>query len=136
VTERASTSTGRLERFSIGTAQDWMEWSGIALADVANEDDDPSMKLGAVGFTRAPCGARSEFEFEYDEVLIVTGGACTVRSGDRSVTARRGEVIYLRAGTPGTFHADSDVELVYVASPPYGRVNRAARAELLGRASR
>ncbi len=43
-----------------------------------------------------------------------------------------GEVIYLPAGVPGSFHADTDLELVYVASSPYGRVNREEKAELLG----
>jgi hypothetical protein len=28
-----------VERFTIDGATDWMEWSGVALADVANEDD-------------------------------------------------------------------------------------------------
>ena len=110
-----------------------MEYSGVALADVANEDDAPAMKLGAVGFTKAPGGAHSEFDFRYDEVLVVTSGSCTVRSQGREVTARPGEVIYLPAGVPGSFHADSDMELVYVASPPYGEVNREAKAELLGK---
>jgi ethanolamine utilization protein EutQ (cupin superfamily) len=80
--------------------------SGTLLADVANEDDAPAMKLGAIGFTRAPAGADSEFEFEYDEALIVTKGACTIRSGGDSVSAGVGEVVYLPAGMPGTFHAD------------------------------
>ena len=124
-----------VERYTIDGATDWMEWSGVALADVANEDDDPAMKLGALGFLRAPAGAHSEFTFEYDEVLVVTKGRCTVRSAGDDHTAAPGEVIYLRAGAPGTFHADEDVELVYVASPPYGEVNRVAKAELLEGAS-
>jgi hypothetical protein len=48
------------------------------------------------------------------------------------LTARVGEVLYLPAGTPGSFSADEDVELVYVASSPYGEVNRSVKASLLG----
>lgn len=39
----------------------------------------------------------------------------------------------LPAGVPGTIRADEDLEIVYVASSPYGAVNRAAKAQLLGR---
>jgi ethanolamine utilization protein EutQ (cupin superfamily) len=79
-------------------------WSGrgVALADVANEDESPTMKLGAVGFTKAPAGSDSQFEFEYDEVLVVTSGRCTVTSGNRALTAEPGEVVYLPANVPGT----------------------------------
>ena len=125
-----------VQRFTSDDATEWMEWSGTSLVDVVNEDESPESKLGAVGFTRAPKGSSSEFEFAYDEVLIVTKGACTIRGRDREVTARVGEVVYLPAGVPGTFHADDDVELVYVASSPYGEVNREMKATLLGTSPR
>jgi ethanolamine utilization protein EutQ (cupin superfamily) len=131
MSDRSTPISEGIKKFTIDTATDWMEWSGAALADVANEDDDSDMKLGAVGFTRAPAGVSSTFDFAYDEVLVITKGACTIRSDDRAVTARAGEVVYLPAHVPGTFHADMDVELVYVASSPYGRVNREAKEALL-----
>ncbi len=120
-----------VQKFTSATADRWMYWSGIGLADAVNEDETPNIKLGAVGFTRAPAGAKSSFEFAYDEVLIVTKGRCTVESRGTSLTASAGEVIYLPAGVPGSFRADEEVELVYVASTPYGEVNRAAKQELL-----
>ena len=52
-----TTAAAEIRTFSADTATEWMHWSGAALADVANEDDDETMKLGAVGFTRAPRGA-------------------------------------------------------------------------------
>ncbi len=107
-----------------------MEWSGIALADVVNEDETPGVKLGAVGFARAPRGSSSNFEFAYDEVLVITKGSCTIRSRNQELNAQVGEVIYLPAGVPGTFHADEELELVYVASSPYGEVNRDIKASL------
>jgi ethanolamine utilization protein EutQ (cupin superfamily) len=69
---------------------------------------------------RAPKGETTTFEFAYD-------GKCTVRSDGDVVTAEAGEVIYLAAGTPGVFHTDEDTDLVYVASSPYGEVNRMRR---------
>lgn len=126
------TNNRSVRKFTVETARDWMEWDGISLADVVNEDETPGVKLGAVGFTRAPKGATSSFEFAYDEVLIVTSGVCTILTGAGSVTAKTGEVIYLPAGVPGTFVADEDTTHVYVASSPYGEVNREAKAALLG----
>ncbi|HEX6013138.1 MAG TPA: hypothetical protein VFY87_15305, partial [Geminicoccaceae bacterium] len=86
-----------VQKFASGDATSWMEWSGIALVDVVNEDEAPGAKLGVVGFTRAPKGASSAFGFAYDEVLVVTKGSCTVRSRDRALTAQLGEVLYLPA---------------------------------------
>ena len=123
-----------VQKFAIGEARDWMVWEGVALADVLNEDEMPEIKLGAVGFLRAPWGVNTSFEFPYDEVLVVTKGRCTVTFGKEELTAGRGEVIYLPAGTPGSFRTEEDTELVYVASSPYGEVNRLAKAALLGAA--
>ncbi len=118
-------------KFTIRDAKDWMEWSGFSLADVVNEDEMPEAKLGGVGFTRAPKGSSSSFEFAYDEVLVVTKGSCTVRSQGSVLTAAVGEILYLPAGVAGTFYADEELELVYVASSPYGEVNREIKASLL-----
>lgn len=124
-----------VQKFTSRNARDWMEWSGFALADVVNEDEAPAAKLGAVGFVRAPKGASSSFEFPYDEVVIVTKGSCVVRSRDNLFTAGPGEVLYLPAQISGTFEAAEDLELVYVASSPYGEVNREIKASLLTAAS-
>lgn len=123
------TASRPVRKYTIGKARDWMVWEGVALADVVNEDETPAIKLGAVGFLRAPWGVSTSF---YDEVLVVTKGRCTVAFGGDEVTAGPGEVIYLPAGTPGSFRTDEDTELVYVASSPYGEVNRRAKADLLG----
>jgi mannose-6-phosphate isomerase-like protein (cupin superfamily) len=71
------------------------------------------------------------FDFPYDKALIVTKGRCTVEAGSSRVTAGAGEVLYLPAHVAGTFHPDEDSELVYVASSPYGAVNREAKRTLL-----
>ena len=125
----------RVQKYSSGEATEWMEYSGFSLADVVNEDEAPDARLGALGFTRSPAGATSRFEFAYDEVLVVTRGRCTVRSGGERLTAGPGEALYLPAGVSGEISADEELEIVYVASSPYGEVNREAKAELLGRPS-
>ncbi len=120
-----------VKKFTIQAAQDWMLYSGVSLADVVNEDEMHGVKLGGVGFMRAPKGETTSFEFAYDEVLVITRGRCSVRTGAETVTAQAGEVIYLSAGVPCSFHTDEDTELVYIASSPYGEVNRDAKASLL-----
>lgn len=124
-----------IQKFTSSDARDWMEWSGIALCDVVNEDEAPEAKLGAVGFVRAPKGVSSSFEFPYDEVLIVTMGTCIIRSRGRLITAAQGDVVYLPAHTPGSFEAAEPIELVYVASSPYGEANREIKASLLAAAA-
>ena len=109
---KAANGEMEIQLFTADTARDWMEWSGFALADVVNEDETPAAKLGAVGFVKAPKGAKSDFDFPYDEVCIVTKGRCRVRSMSGVVTAGPGEVIYLPAHLPGTFEAlDDKVDL-------------------------
>jgi ethanolamine utilization protein EutQ (cupin superfamily) len=128
------TSTSHLNQplcFRSGNATAWMAYEGTSLADVLNEDEHSTLKLGAVGFLRAPAGVTTAFDFEYDEALIVTRGHCTVRAPGTEVSAGPGEVIYLPAHVAGTFHTDADTELVYVASSPYGAVNREAKRALL-----
>jgi ethanolamine utilization protein EutQ (cupin superfamily) len=122
-----------VRKFTIQDAQDWMEWSGVSLSDVVNEDETPGVKLGGVGFSRGSKGATTNFEFTYDEVLVITKGTCTVRTENETITAQVSEVIYLPARTPGVFQADEDAELVYVATSPYGEVNREMKASLLNR---
>lgn len=55
-----------VRKFTIGEAQDWMQHSGVSLADVLNEDEQRGLKLGAVGFMRAPAGQTTSFSFDYD----------------------------------------------------------------------
>ena len=120
-----------VQKFIIGGANEWMEYSGVSLADVINEDETKSSKLGGVGFGRAPKGSSTDFEFAYDEVLVVTKGSISVSSQGKIVTMQAGEIVYLPAGIAGVFMAVSDAEFVYVASSPYGEVNRDAKASLL-----
>lgn len=134
MSKQAASHLRPVQKFTIGEARNWMVWERVALADVVNEDETPDVKLGAVGFLRAPWGVTTRFEFAYDEVLVVTKGRCTVTFDGGELTAGRGEVIYLPAGMPGSFRTEEDTELVYVASSPYGEVNRRVRAELLGAA--
>lgn len=122
-----------IQKFSSISRRDWLEWSGMSLADVIDEDS-PTAKLDAVGFLRAPQGAVSDFKFLYDEVLVITRGRCALRSGDRLVSAGAGEVLYLPAGTAGTIEVLAPLELVYVAVSPFGKLTPEIKQALLSAA--
>lgn len=119
-----------IQKFSSTSRRDWLEWSGMSLADVIDEDN-PTGKLDAVGFLRAPKGALSSFRFLYDEVLVVTRGCCGLTSRDRLVIAGPGEVLYVPAGTSGIIEAIEALELVYVAASPFGKVSGEVKQALL-----
>ena len=69
-------------------------------------------------YRNASKGERNEWIVTYDEALIVTRGALTVRSGDTATTARAGEVIFLTRGTKVAYEAAEDgTEVVYVTYP-------------------
>ncbi|MFZ5673772.1 MAG: hypothetical protein ACOZAM_12495 [Pseudomonadota bacterium] len=119
-----------IQKFSSISRRDWLEWSGMSLADVIDEDN-PTAKLDAVGFLRAPQGAVSDFKFLYDEVLVITRGRCALRSRDRLVIAAAGEVLYVPAGTAGTIEVLASLELVYVAVSPFGKLTPEIKQSLL-----
>jgi ethanolamine utilization protein EutQ (cupin superfamily) len=79
---------------------------------------EPAAEM-TVGFARLAKGETLEISFPYDEVLILTRGAYTVRTADGTVlTARAGEIIYLPAGSSNFSQAEEESEMVYVAAPP------------------
>jgi ethanolamine utilization protein EutQ len=88
----------------------------IFLGDVLDPSNSESM---SVGFARYAPGESNEWVVTYDEVLIVTKGAFTVRSVDGiERTARAGEVIFLRTGTPVVYSAKEEgADVVYVTYP-------------------
>ncbi|WP_255414861.1 cupin [Amycolatopsis sp. BJA-103] len=84
------------------------------LADVLSRDSGAAM---SVGFGRYGKGEKNPWKMTYDEALVITSGVFTVEGPSGSVTARAGEVDYLRAGTEVVYAADEDTELVYVTYP-------------------
>jgi ethanolamine utilization protein EutQ len=86
----------------------------LFLGDVVDHTSDAAM---SVGFARYRKGEANPWTVAYDEALIVTSGAFTVRTAEGAVSARAGEVIYLPAGTELVYQADEDTELVYVSYP-------------------
>lgn len=123
----------KIQKFSSLSRRDWLEWSGMSLADVIDEDN-PTARLDAVGFLRAPEGAVSAFKFLYDEVLTITRGRCALRSRDRLVIAGAGEVLYVPSGTAGTIEVLAPLELVYVAVSPFGKLTPEIKQALLSAA--
>jgi ethanolamine utilization protein EutQ len=79
---------------------------------------DSSNTMSAGYYRNRRKGERNEWVVTYDEALIVTKGALTVRSADGATTARAGEVIFLTKGTEVAYEAaEDDTEVVYVTYP-------------------
>lgn len=88
----------------------------IFVGDVLDSSNSETMSVGFYRNMRK--GERNEWVVTYDEALIVTKGALTVRSADGAVTARAGEVIFLTKGTAIAYEsAEDDTEVVYVTYP-------------------
>ncbi|MFC3451399.1 cupin [Amycolatopsis speibonae] len=105
-----------VEHFASSDASAWFQRldQQIFLADVLSQDSGAAM---SVGFGRYKKGEKNPWKMTYDEALVITSGVFTVEGPSGSVTARAGEVIYLRAGTEVVYAADEDTELVYVTYP-------------------
>lgn len=88
----------------------------IFVGDVLDSSGSDAMSVGFYRNKRK--GEKNEWVVTYDEALIVTRGALTVRSGDGASTARAGEVIFLTKGTAVAYEAaEDDTEVVYVTYP-------------------
>ncbi len=109
--------------FAGPTAKEAMSWIRVGdheiyVNDVIDFARAPEAKM-TVGFARLGKGESLQISFPYDEVLIVTRGTYTLRTGDgKLITARAGDVIYLPAGSSSFSKAEEETEMVYVASPP------------------
>jgi ethanolamine utilization protein EutQ len=88
----------------------------IYVGDVLDPSNSDSM---SVGFYRNKLkGDRNDWVVTYDEALVVTKGALTVRFAGGAKTAKVGEVIFLTKGTEvGYEAAEDDTEVVYVTFP-------------------
>jgi ethanolamine utilization protein EutQ len=88
----------------------------IFVGDVVDASNSEHMSVGFYRNKRK--GDRNEWIVSYDEALIVTNGALTVRSAEGAKTAKVGEVIFLTKGTQITYEAaEDDTEVVYVTYP-------------------
>lgn len=116
-----------IRKFSSEGQKIWMtdDHQKIFFGDVLDESQDARLD---VTFIRWSKGERGEFDFPlpYDEVFIVTKGSYTVRTADREVTAKVGEILYLQKGVTGVYFAHEDAEVIAVTSPPYRKALREA----------
>jgi ethanolamine utilization protein EutQ len=88
----------------------------IFVGDVLDSSNSDTMSVGF--YRNAKKGEKNEWIVSYDEALIVTRGALTVRSAGGAKTARAGEVIFLTRGTAVAYEAaEDDTEVVYVTYP-------------------
>jgi ethanolamine utilization protein EutQ len=88
----------------------------IFVGDVLDASNSDSMSAGFYRNLRK--GEKNAWIVTYDEVLIVTKGALTIRSADGAKTAAAGDVIFLTKGTELAYEAaEDDTEVVYVTYP-------------------
>ena len=88
----------------------------IFVGDVLDAANSDSMSVGYYRNKRK--GESNEWLVTYDEALIVTRGALTVRSAEGAKTAQAGEIIFLTRGTKIAYEAaQDDTEVVYVTYP-------------------
>lgn len=88
----------------------------IFVGDVLDSSNSDTMSVGFYRNKRK--GEKNEWIVTYDEALIVTKGALTVRFADGAKTAKAGEVIFLTKGTEIAYEAaENDTEVVYVTYP-------------------
>ncbi|MBC7901570.1 MAG: cupin [Saprospiraceae bacterium] len=89
----------------------------IYVGDVLDSSNSESMSVGF--YKNKIKGEKNEWVVTYDEALIVTKGALTIRyEDDKTVTAKAGEVIFLTKGTKLAYEAgEDDTEVVYVSYP-------------------
>jgi ethanolamine utilization protein EutQ len=88
----------------------------IFVGDVLDSSSSDTMSVGFYRNLRK--GEKNEWVVSYDEALIVTKGALTIRSAEGAKTAKVGEVIFLTKGTAIAYEAGADdTEVVYVTYP-------------------
>ncbi len=88
----------------------------IFVGDVVDSSNSETMSVGF--YRNRTKGEKNEWIVTYDEALIVTRGALTIRSPEGDKTAKAGEVIFLTKGTKVAYEAAADdTEVVYVTYP-------------------
>jgi ethanolamine utilization protein EutQ len=88
----------------------------IFVGDVLDSSNSDTMSVGF--YRNKKKGEKNEWIVTYDEALIVTKGALTIRFDESAKTAKVGEVIFLTKGTKIAYEAgEDDTEVVYVSYP-------------------
>jgi ethanolamine utilization protein EutQ len=88
----------------------------IFVGDVVDSSNSETMSVGF--YRNKKKGERNEWVVTYDEALIVTKDALTIRFAGGAKTAKSGEVIFLTKGTEVAYEAaEDDTEVVYVTYP-------------------
>jgi ethanolamine utilization protein EutQ len=78
----------------------------IFVGDVVGSSNSETMSVGF--YRNKKKGEKNEWVVTYDEALIVTKGALTIRSLEGAKTAKAGKVIFLTKGTTVAYEAAED----------------------------
>jgi ethanolamine utilization protein EutQ len=103
----------------------------IFVGDVLDASNSDTMSVGF--YRNSKKGEKNEWIVTYDEALVVTKGALTIRFAEGAKTAKVGEVTFLTKGTEIAYEAAEDeTEVVYVSYPHWlGAQKKSTHAHLL-----
>jgi mannose-6-phosphate isomerase-like protein (cupin superfamily) len=83
----------------------------LPLSNIARElegADHGGVDISLIFVDTPPGGGPSRHKHEYDEVLVIQEGRCTVVAGDEEREVRAGEVVIVPAGVPHSFTNTGD----------------------------
>lgn len=103
---------------SIGAAGRWAEPDGTG-ATYVEQFRRPDLSVGTYSLRVGAIDPQSPHT--EDEVYVVTAGRAQLTSGDRTVPAAAGDVLFVPAGEPHRFHdIVEDLALLVFFGPAYG----------------
>ena len=107
---------GPVLKYSSDDLQQWfqVEDRPMFVGDAIDSSNSPTM---SAGFARFRQGEELEWTVAYDEVLVVTKGAVTIRTASGEQTAGVGEILFLPKDTELAYVGAEDTEFVFVSYP-------------------
>ncbi|MGP4029270.1 cupin domain-containing protein [Actinomadura sp. 3N407] len=112
-----------VQKFTAADAPVWLQ-IGTHRAYVGYIADEEEGSNIGMAYIRFRAGVKFDFLWAYDEVAVVTSGSLTVRVGEDTINARKGEFVYMPAGILCAFDIQEDVEAVCVHYPTDGKAGR------------
>lgn len=96
------------EKFDTGKAEDQ-----VFLKDVLSLEESPRLGCGVMEMTKSTF----DWLLKYDEVDVVLEGSLSIVIGDRTVTAGKGDIVFIPKDTAIKFSVPEFARFVYVTYP-------------------
>ncbi len=102
------TATVTPEKFDTGKIGD-----NVYLKDILNLEQSPRLGCGVMEMT----ASTFDWFLKYDEVDVVLEGSLSIVIGDRTVTANKGDIVFIPKDTAIKFSVPEFARFVYVTYP-------------------